>query len=250
MSAIVTWLDQRWYAGIRSQWDDELLRERVLAHISDHAVALDLGAGSGRVAAMNFKAAGRSVFGIDVDLAISTNCQIDGGCVGDASRLPFRDAAFDLVYADNVLEHLDRPELVFAEVARVLKPGGRFLVKTPNAWHYVTVVARLTPHRFHQWINARRGRNHADTFPTRYLANTGTALGALATVAGLEVASIVSVESRPEYARINPALYVFGRVYERIVNSSDWGALFRVVLLGEFSKPLGRSVLTQQDAIE
>lgn len=237
MSKIVTWLDRRWYAGIRSHWDDELLRERVLAHIADGAVALDLGAGSGRVAAMNFKAAGRFVFGIDVDLAISANHQIDGGCVGDASCLPFRDAAFDVVFADNVLEHLDKPELVFKEVARVLKPGGRFVVKTPNARHYVTLLARLTPHRFHQWINRRRGRHHADTFPTRYLANTGTALRKLAAIARLDAASIVSVESRPEYARINPALYVFGRAYERIVNSADWGALFRVVLLAEFAKP-------------
>ena len=160
---------------------------------------------------MNFKAAGRCVFGIDVDLAISANRQIDGGCVGDASRLPFRDGAFDVVYADNVLEHLDRPELVFAEVARVLKPGGRFLVKTPNAWHYVTVLARLTPHRFHQWINARRGRHHADTFPTQVPREHSNGARALAATAGLEVASIVSVESRPEYARINPALYLFGR---------------------------------------
>jgi SAM-dependent methyltransferase len=242
MSAIVSWLDQRWYAGVRSQWDDELLRQRVIAHISPTAIALDLGAGSGRVAAMNFRAVGRSVFGIDVDLAISANCQIDGGCVGDGSRLPFRDGAFDLVFADNVLEHLDQPELVFTEVARVLKPGGRFLVKTPNAWHYVTVLARLTPYRFHQWINGRRGRHDADTFPTRYLANTRTALEVLAANAGLDVASVVSVESRPEYARINPALYVFGWMYERIVNSADWLALFRVVLLGEFAKP-GRASL-------
>ena len=245
VSAIVSWLDQRWYSGVSAQWDDRLLRERVLSHLSPDAIVLDLGAGSGRVAAMNFKAAGRSMFGIDVDLAISANCQIDGGCVGDASRLPFRDAAFDLVFADNVLEHLDKPELVFAEVARVLKPGGRFLVKTPNAWHYVTVLARLTPHRFHQWINGRRGRHEAHTFPTRYLANTRSTLGSLAVIAGLEVGSVISVESRPEYARINPALYVFGLIYERIVNSADWGARFRVVLLGDFAKPLSRSVLRE-----
>jgi SAM-dependent methyltransferase len=212
----------------------------VLKNFSADTIALDLGAGAGRVAAMNFKAAGRCVFGIDVDLAISGNHQVDGGCVGDASMLPFRDAAFDLVFADNVLEHLTRPEAVFAEVARVLKPGGRFLVKTPNAWHYVTVLARLTPHRFHQWINQRRGRDHADTFPTRYLANTNKTLGALAATAGLEVAAIASVEGRPEYARINPLLYTFGWLYERLVNSADWGARFRVVLLGEFAKPLRR----------
>ena len=237
MSNLVTRLDQRWYADVRPHWDDELLRARVLAHISEGSIALDLGAGSGRVAAMNFKSAGRYVFGIDVDLAISANCQIDGGCVGDASRLPFRDAAFDVVYADNVLEHLDKPELVFTEVARVLKPGGRFLVKTPNAWHYVPVIARLTPHRFHQWINGRRGRHHADTFPTRYLANTVRRLGRWPQ--GRDSKSRASslskaVRNTPGSTRRS---ICSGGLYERVVNSADWGALFRVVLLGEFAKP-------------
>ncbi|MEI2780661.1 MAG: hypothetical protein V9H25_05130 [Candidatus Competibacter sp.] len=42
---------------------------------------------------------------------------------------------------------------VFREVARVLKRGGVFLFKTPNKTHYMPTIARLTPHRFHQFVN-------------------------------------------------------------------------------------------------
>jgi SAM-dependent methyltransferase len=44
-----------------------------------------------------------------------------------AEQLPFSDASFDLVIMDAVLEHLKEVEISFAEVARVLKPGGTFV---------------------------------------------------------------------------------------------------------------------------
>ena len=44
-----------------------------------------------------------------------------------AEQLPFEDASFDLVIMDAVLEHLDEVERSFAEVARILKPGGTFV---------------------------------------------------------------------------------------------------------------------------
>ncbi len=55
--------------------------------------------------------------------------------VGTAMDLPFRDAAFQAVLALDVLEHLhtDDIEACLREVVRVLEPGGRFLMATPNA---------------------------------------------------------------------------------------------------------------------
>jgi SAM-dependent methyltransferase len=44
-----------------------------------------------------------------------------------AEQLPFHDASFDLVIMDAVLEHLNEVEKSFAEVARILKPGGTFV---------------------------------------------------------------------------------------------------------------------------
>jgi SAM-dependent methyltransferase len=54
------------------------------------------------------------------------------GSIADMRDLP--DAHFDVVFASNVLEHVDRDDLAsaLAEVLRVLRPGGRFLVVQPN----------------------------------------------------------------------------------------------------------------------
>lgn len=50
----------------------------------------------------------------------------------ETCRLPFADSQFDLLVSIDVHEHLQRPGLLAAEFARVLKPGGRTVVSTPN----------------------------------------------------------------------------------------------------------------------
>lgn len=50
----------------------------------------------------------------------------------DAERLPFWDGVFDAVVSSDVIEHLPDVERHVAEVARVLAPGGRYYLKTPN----------------------------------------------------------------------------------------------------------------------
>jgi ubiquinone/menaquinone biosynthesis C-methylase UbiE len=47
---------------------------------------------------------------------------------GDATKLPFADAAFDLSGSLRTLHHIARPELAVAELARLTRPGGRLLV--------------------------------------------------------------------------------------------------------------------------
>ena len=88
----------------------------------------------------------KSVVGIDADRpSVSKHRTIRLRVAGDIGRLPWRDGTFTLVTANMVVEHLDAPGMQFAEIARVLKPGGVFIVHTPNRRGYATIAARLIP---------------------------------------------------------------------------------------------------------
>lgn len=230
-------LDRKLYPGLSGHWDDALFRERILDFIRPDSVVLDIGAGAGIVDEMNFKGLARRVVGIDPDSRVLTNPYLDEAHIGTGEDLPFEDGTFDVVFADNVMEHLDAPEVVFAEIWRVLKPGGIFLGKTPNKNHYMPLIARITPHSFHGWVNRLRGRAVVDTFPTRYRINTAKAVRSLARTIGFDTLFIDHVEARPEYLRITPPTYIAGWLYERLVNSTDALERFRILLIAALRKP-------------
>ena len=60
---------------------------------------------------------------------------------GDASRMPFKDKAFDFVIASHILEHMAEPEVFLKELQRVGKAG---YIETPNA-----LFERLHPYNIH-----------------------------------------------------------------------------------------------------
>lgn len=238
MSAVKKYLDEKFYPDCTNNWDDALFRERILASIRPEHVVLDVGAGAGIVEHMNFKGRVAKICGVDLDERVVDNPMLDEGRVCDAASIPYPDEMFDVVFADNVLEHLAEPEIVFKEIARVLKPGGVFLFKTPNKWHYVPTIARLTPHGFHERVNRWRGRVAADVFPTLYRANSAGGVRRIAGETGFEVVSIERIEKRPEYMRISAPTYLAGAAYERLVNSTRLLETFRVLLVGKVRKPV------------
>lgn len=229
-------LDRRFYPKARDNWDDALFRQEILGYVSAESVLLDLGAGAGIVEQMNFRGVVAKVCGIDLDPRVLQNSFLDESKVTNGANIPYDDETFDVVISDNVLEHLAQPESVFAEISRVLKPDGVFLFKTPNRSHYMPLIARITPHGFHRFVNRLRGRDIVDTFPTRYRANSRRKIEQLASTCGFKVEKIDLVEGRPEYTRMFCPLYLLGIAYERLVNRFSSFSGFRILIVGVLSK--------------
>jgi SAM-dependent methyltransferase len=175
---------ERFEPGARSSAD--LLVDRI-AEAPPSGLWLDAGCGrqtfpdwrsvdEGRI-----RLAGGQLIGCDLDRTALRERR-DGTPVSaaDLERLPFADASFGRVVSNMVFEHIVRPEPVVAELVRVTIPGGRILIHTVNSRHYLALLARLTPFRFHQWIVSRvEGRRPEEVYPTQYRVNTETRLRSL-----------------------------------------------------------------------
>lgn len=132
---------------------------------------LDLGCGWGGVVFHAATQASRAV-GIEPDterLDIARALQKETGAAqvelleGVGEKLPFPDNTFDIVASYQVLEHVQNPAQVMAEVARILKPGGTFHFSTPNYMafyepHYKVFWLPLLPKSIARFYLKLRGR--------------------------------------------------------------------------------------------
>ncbi len=236
MSRLIKILDKYFYPEFQDNWDNKLFRDRVIEYINSNSKVLDLGAGAGIIEQCNFKGLASVVYGIDLDNRVLKNPYLDEAKLGSAESIPYDDQSFDIVICNNVLEHLSNPAVVFKEVHRVLRRDGFLIAKTPNKFHYVSILARLTPHWFHKFYNRLRGRQEEDTFPTFYRINSYKEIVYYVQKTGFKIEKIELIEGRPEYLRINCFTYLFGILYEKIVNSSEVFCNFRVLLVASLRK--------------
>lgn len=162
---------------------------RVSALVRPDSRVLDFGAGRGANIAdchsdyartlMLFKGRVAHVEGCDVDPAVLGNPYLDHATLlSPGEPLPFADGEFDLVVSSYVLEHVDEPEAVAAELARVTRPGGWICATTANRYGYVALLSSLVPNRRHSSVlgSVQPERRGIDVFPTRYRMNTRAAL--------------------------------------------------------------------------
>jgi SAM-dependent methyltransferase len=120
---------------VTSQESQEIPRA---LHLVAHSNVLEIGCGSGRYALQVAATVGCRVVGLDTNapgiqtanqLAASRNMasQVRFEICDAAKKLPFSDATFDAVFANDVLCHLPGRLGVLREILRVLRPGGRML---------------------------------------------------------------------------------------------------------------------------
>jgi SAM-dependent methyltransferase len=212
------------------------------AHIPSGAAILEVGAGPSNPTSKYLSSLGR-LSGLDVDPAVRSNAHLADARVLETDRFPFADASLDACVSNYVLEHVADPRSHLSEINRILKPGGVYLFRTPNRYHYVSLVSQLTPHWFHKRV-ANRLRNlddrAPDPYPTYYRLNSRLAITRAAAHAGLRVRELRMVEKEPMYGMASRLLFVTFMLYERVVNSSPLFAVFRVNVFGVLERPFDR----------
>lgn len=111
---------------------------RAVEEVKDKDQFLDMGCGIGLLTRMVKDAhPSAQVWGTDIsDAAIRDNTKAHEDIdylhqyIGSQTDLP--DSYFDVVFCGETIEHLDDPSLAFKDAFRVLKPGGKLIITTPN----------------------------------------------------------------------------------------------------------------------
>lgn len=173
--------------------------------------------------------------GADIDPIVLGNQDLDEAHVVDGARLPFEENSFDIAYSDYVLEHVEFPEPFLKEVYRVLKPGGSFFFRTPNRYHYVSLIAQHTPHRIHELLANRVRGLPSDThepYPTFHRLNTSKDILRLANQVGFSGVDLRHVECEPSYLMFSTIPFLIGMLYERITNRYDCLSELRANIFG------------------
>ncbi|MFW2382071.1 MAG: class I SAM-dependent methyltransferase [Acidimicrobiales bacterium] len=136
------WWVREFTDGVDPEYEEQII-PLVVARLGGAGRVLDLGTGEGQLARA-LGNAGAEVVGLDpfpgqIEVAVERGGGAAYG-VGSADAIPMASGSVDAVVACLVFEHIDEVDDAIAEVARVLRPGGRFLfllnhplLQTPNS---------------------------------------------------------------------------------------------------------------------
>jgi SAM-dependent methyltransferase len=136
------WWQDEFTDGADPEYEEQII-PLALDLLAGRERILDLGTGEGQIARQLVRQ-GSAVVGLDPTAAQIEVAVARGGgpryLLAGADGLPFADASFDAVLACLVFEHIDAVDAAIDEVARVLRPGGRFafflnhpLLQTPGS---------------------------------------------------------------------------------------------------------------------
>lgn len=130
---LATWWRQTFTHGADAEYELQILPLAV-SHMAGARRVLDLGTGEGQLARRlaATSAGSQIVVGLDSSAAQLVNARAEAGgpafVQATGEQLPFPASSFDGVVCCLVIEHTSEPDRVLGEAARVLAPGGRFLL--------------------------------------------------------------------------------------------------------------------------
>lgn len=210
-------LFDKYYAG--RKFHDALYRDVIRKHLRPGHHLLDAGCGRYMKFCKELSGIAR-VVGMDLESTLETNNQsAPFGVRGDLSSIPLSSNSFDMVISRSVVEHLKDPPQVFREFNRVLRPGGKLVIITPNKYDYVSLIAAATPFRLHRALVSKIFQvPEDDVFPTLYRANSLSSIRKALTSSGFIQKEIGTINHYPAYLMFSPVLFRLGVLYERLTS--------------------------------
>ena len=213
--------------------------ERIEQQLSSNMCWLDVGCGRQLVPKWlngqaeieaDLKSRAALLVGIDPDFAaLCDNRSCHGRLQTGSAGLPFADNSFDLVTANMVFEHVETPLELLAELRRVLKPGGRMIVLTPNWLDIVSLAARAVPNRWHPGIISRvETRTRSEVYPTHFRFNRPSSVESLLRQAGFAHYRVEQLEHPDAYSHV-PIVARIETAWHRL--ASHWPSLRGVLLI-------------------
>ncbi len=190
--------------------------------------------------------AGKTIIAIEPDLeTLTRNPSLFKICAtGDS--IPLADTSVDAVVCEYVVEHLENPERVMLEIHRVLRPGGRFVFVTPNAWSYSAIITRATSQRFHDEFLARLMQLGASInekpCPTVFRMNTRAQIEGIAKRSGLVVRDLFSGVDHPTYTYPFLVLHQLATMWHFVLDRFDILEPLRISWVCVLERPVGRSL--------
>ncbi len=114
-------------------------RLRMVANFAplQHALILEAGCGIGSYSEQFLKryAARVEAFDIEADRVAEAQQRVPHALVAAAEYLPYPDNTFDLIFSNEVIEHVVNDQRACAEMVRTTRPGGRIVIFCPNRWY-------------------------------------------------------------------------------------------------------------------
>jgi ubiquinone/menaquinone biosynthesis C-methylase UbiE len=215
-----------------------IFEQTLLRRIKLSDTVLDIGCGRHAPNLVKLKGRANVLIGIDLvrfeiadpDLVLLT------GSVCKMSSIA--TSSIELAYSRSLMEHVEHVEAAYAEIDRVLKPGGTYAFLTPNFFDYASLIGYLVPNRFHAAIvRLTERRSKQDVFPTFYRSNTHRSITRLTERSNLLMDDFAYLGQYPSQFTFSEVLFRLGSRYEKFLERHCSLHCLRGWILCILSKP-------------
>ena len=211
------------------RYSQYLFEDVIESNVSADTKLLDLGCGHHLLSPWRLeeekKLVGRAslVIGIDYDFpSLVKHKTITKKVHGSIDALPFPNDHFNVAISNMVVEHLDDPQIQFAEVNRVLAKDGLFIFHTVNEHGHFALMRKMTSGKFAKKLAYfLEDRVSDDVFEVHYKANSAEKIQELAKNTGFRVEKIKFISSDAVFAVV-PPLAVLELIWIKILMKKSY----------------------------